>query len=386
MQLRSSAGSVAGLLTLCLAAAGPAAAAPVTVELRIEGPSHTLFEGPVTTDVRTFRFTDPPDEHRCDGTAANQGPSASPVPTRGAAIAEAAERTPFSTSGQWFDSLGSPSFSEIAGESVAFDPATNRFLAEFKNDQFASRGSCADPIQAGDEVLFAYTDGSEPLLSLAGPAGARPGEAVSVTVSDASTGAAVPGATVGESTTADDGTALVGPYGDRGDHDLKATKPGSVRSNRLRVCVSDGADGFCGTTAPGTPAPPPPAAAAPDTTAPLGRIASIRDGRRFARRSAPRELAGTVAADPSGLRTVKLSLTRNVRGNCSYYSPRKERFRRTSCGRRVNFAIGDAPEWSYLLPHRLGRGRYVLDVVAVDRAGNRDRRARGRSRVVFFVR
>ena len=50
------------------------------------------------------------------------------------------------------------------------------------------------------------------------------------------------------------------------------------------------------------------------------------------------------------------------------------------------FAIGDRPDWSYLLPARLGQGRYVLDVIAIDKAGNRDRLARGRSRVVFFVR
>jgi hypothetical protein len=41
---------------------------------------------------------------------------------------------------------------------------------------------------------------------------------------------------------------------------------------------------------------------------------------------------------------------------------------------------------SYLLPHRLGRGRYVLDVIATDGAGNREALARGTSRVVFFVR
>ena len=40
-----------------LVAAPSTLAAPVTVDLRIEGPSRTLFEGPVTTDVRTFHFT-----------------------------------------------------------------------------------------------------------------------------------------------------------------------------------------------------------------------------------------------------------------------------------------------------------------------------------------
>jgi hypothetical protein len=37
----------------------------------------------------------------------------------------------------------------------------------------------------------------------------------------------------------------------------------------------------------------------------------------------------------------------------------------------VFFRIGDRPDWSYLLPRRLGRGRYTLRVAAIDRAGNR---------------
>src|SRR3954451_18000984 len=70
-------GLVAGIALL---AAAPAGAAPVTVDLRIEGPNRTVIEGPVTTDVRAFRFSGDSTAHRCDGTAANQGPSGAPVP------------------------------------------------------------------------------------------------------------------------------------------------------------------------------------------------------------------------------------------------------------------------------------------------------------------
>src|SRR3954454_23176512 len=48
---------ISGLAAVTLASAllAPAAgAAPVSVQLRIEGPTRTLFEGPVATDVRTF--------------------------------------------------------------------------------------------------------------------------------------------------------------------------------------------------------------------------------------------------------------------------------------------------------------------------------------------
>ena len=356
MKLRSPAGLAAGLTAAMLLAA-PAAAAPVTVELRIEGPTRTLFEGPVTTDVRPFRFTGETTAHQCDGTTVG-GASPSPVPTRGAALAAAAERTPFSIVGSWHAQFGA-SFTEIAGESVAFDPGTNRFLAEFKNDAFAGLGACADPIQSGDDLLFAYADGSEKLLELSGPARARPGEAVTVRVTEPS-GAPVEGATVGGRQTAADGRAVVGPLA-RGDNDLKAAKTGAIRSNRLRVCVTDGADGACGTLQPNPP----------DRTAPVATIAGLRDGQVFRRRRAPRELRGSVSADPSGLWAVKIRLTRRLGGKCWYFSGTRERFLKRTCGKSYAFKVGDRADWSYLLPSRLPRGRYVLNTYAIDNAFNR---------------
>jgi hypothetical protein len=367
-------GLVAGFV---LVMAAPAGAAPVTVQLRVEGPSQTLFEGPVTTDVRAFAFTGDSAQHRCDGTAdENGGTSPVPVPTRGAAVAEASERTPFATSGQWFDSLGSPSFSSIAGESVAYDPGTNRFLVEYKNAQPAFVGSCGDPIASGDDVLFAYGDGSEQLLKLTGPAAAKPGESATVKVVDAASGAPVSGATVGGSVTGADGNAVVGPLSQRGNQDFKATRSGTIRSNRLRVCVSDGQDGACGTTVPA----PAVRGAARDSVAPVTRLA-LRDGQSFSRGRAPRLLRGSVAPDPSGLRAVKLRLTRRDGGRCSYFSGKRETWRASRCGRSFWFAIGDRADWSYLLPARLARGSYVLEAKAIDGAFNRGARARVRFRV-----
>ena len=121
MKHRSAAGLAGLVLALLLTA--PAVAAPVTVDLRIEGANATLFEGKVTTDVRGFRFSGDPVEHVCDGTAANSGPSQTPVPTRGAALAEAAERTPFAIAGTWNAQFGAPTFSTVLGENVEYDPA-----------------------------------------------------------------------------------------------------------------------------------------------------------------------------------------------------------------------------------------------------------------------
>lgn len=371
MKIRFSTGLAAGLVVTVLAAA-PAHAAPVTVNLRIEGPTSTIFEGPVTTDVRTFHFTSGADTgpHQCDGTTTG-GTSPSAVPTRGAALAQAADTAPFASDGTWFDAFG-PSFSTVAGQSVAFDPATNKFLAEFKNGSFASVGACADPISTGDDVLFAYTDGNEPLLKLAGPARAQPGQAVTARVVDTGTGNPVAGASVDGHTSGADGLVTVGPFTTTGDHDLKATKTGTVRSNRLRVCVTNGSDGACGSVVPSPP----------DTTAPTATIAGIRNGQHFSRKKAPRELHGTVTADPSGLWAVKIRLTRKLGNTCWYFSGSKERFLKRTCGKQYAFKVGDQPTWSYLLPSRLPRGSYVLDTYAIDNAFNHgsDKRVRFRVR------
>ena len=100
-------------------------------------------------------------------------------------------------------------------------------------------------------------------------------------------------------------------------NDFKATKTGAIRSNRLRVCVTDGTDGACGTTVP----PP------PDTTAPTGHDRRHPQRPALLPPRAPRELHGTVSADPSGLWAVKIRLTRRARARrCWYFSGTKERF------------------------------------------------------------
>jgi hypothetical protein len=369
MKHRSAAGLAGLVLALLLAA--PAAAAPATVNVRIEGANATLFEGQVTTDVRGFRFTGDPVAHTCDGTGANSGPSPVPVPTRGAALAEAAERTPFAIAGTWNAQFGAPSFTSVAGENVAYDAATDRFLVEIKNGEGSNFGACGDPIQTGDEVVFAYAKFGDRVLKLTGPATAQPGAQVTVRVTDAGKDNPVPGATVAGITTDSDGRATVGPFS-AGEHALQAEKPGVIRSNHLRLCVTNGSDGACGSPLP----------SARDTTAPTASILGIRDGQRFSRRRAPRELRGTASADPSGLWAVKIRLTRRFRGTCWYFSGSREQFLRRTCGKQYAFKVGDRSEWSYLLPARLPRGRYVLDTYAIDNAFNRGEE----SRVVFRVR
>ena len=334
MNLHRRSGLAAGALGLGLLA--PAAAhAAVPVNLRVEGPTRTVFEGRVTVPVHAFRFTGQKASHECDGVP--QGTQKSPVPTRGGAIAVAAERFGFALKGSWSDSFGSPTFTRVGSQKVTYDAGTQRYLAEFVDGAASQLGSCAERVHRGDDVLFAYSTGSEPLLALSGGA-ARLAPGATRTVRVTAGGTPVEGATVGGTTTAADGTATVGPLS-RGYHVLKARKAGSVRSNGVRICVT-----------------------APGACAPLVRITDIRGGQRFARSAAPRRLRGVVRAAPFGLRSVTLRLARRGHGTRTL---------------KVHRAFG----FSRALLARLPRGRYVLRAVARDRRG-----VAGTDRVAFSVR
>jgi hypothetical protein len=366
MKLTVIAGTVAGLLAF----SAPAYAAPVTVNLRIEGANSTLFEGLVTTDTAPFVAADGP--HPC-GTA----------PTRGAVISTAAQAGAITMQATWNSQFSNPSFTSINGENLTYDAGTGRFLGEYQNGAFASAGSCDDIVHDGDEVLYAYADGTEKLLALSGPTTAKPGETVSLKVTDGKD--PVAGATVGGVQSGADGSVTVGPFTTMGDHDLKATKTGTIRSNRVRVCVTDGADGACGTTTrpPACACLPLPSPKSPDHAAPVAKLTGFSDHQVF--KTGPRELKGSFA-DASGVKSVKLRLAKRAGGKCSYFSGKLETFRHTKCGTEKYFAIGDRADWTYLLPAKLGKGRYVLDAVAIDGAGNRTPLARGTTRVVFTVR
>lgn len=354
-----------GLLIACLLLIVPASAgaAPTTVDLRIEGPTSTLYEGPVTTDVRPWQFSSgDTTAYQCDGTSYNAGTgsgSPTPVPTSGAALMAAG----LNTTGTWTvfgGGFGAGfSLSTVNGVNVGFDIATNRYMVEYYNNASASTGACAQPIANGDSVLFAYADGSEQLLRLSGPATSGSGQPVTLKVTDAGTGAAIAGATVGGATTNASGEAVVGPLPD-GVNAFKASKTGAIRSNTARVCVNTGNTGLCGT---------------PDKTTPKVEIA-IKNGKKYRKRG-PRSLTGT-ATDNDGVRSVQLRLSQRVSTRskrCTYFSASKLKFvKQSRCGvtRAKLFAVqASGGKWSYLLPKAPGRGRYVLDAIVTDNAGNK---------------
>src|SRR5207302_730688 len=100
----------------------------------------------------------------------------------------------------------------------------------------------------------------------------------------------------------------------------------------------------------------------------------------------PQIIKGAVQ-DTAGLTGVAIRLRRRIGRRCAYYSARSERFVPTHCGGGPFFSVGNGTSFTYLLPQRLGRGHYALDIEAADVRGLRDNvPVRGRSEVVFDVR
>jgi hypothetical protein len=357
MKLNLSAGLAAGLIAL---SAAPALAAPANVTVRVEGAGSTLVDaGRVTTAAQPVSKAG----HDCSGTSA------------GGALDKA-------TAGNW-TAAWDPNFGHFVQGIMGETPAGDDYWSLWINHKLSSVGACAPEaeLQEGDSVLFfrdtCHYNGTacsnDPVLplGLTAPAYAQEGSTAQVTVvryDAGGTAAPVAGASVGGAVTDAAGHATVS-FPAAGTVRLKADKPGFARSEGVDVAVSVSKSG------------PPPSV---DRTAPKATLSGLKDHAVL--KTGPRALRGSVGADPSGIKAVKLRLTKRVGKQCWYFSGRSEVFKRVGCGKGAYFAIGDRADWSYLLPSRLTKGRYVLDAVAIDGAGNRTPLARGTTRVVFTVR
>jgi hypothetical protein len=117
----------------------------------------------------------------------------------------------------------------------------------------------------------------------------------------------------------------------------------------------------------------------------VAKTTGIVEGQVYGPHKGPRVLAGTVLAHGS-VTSVTLELRRSHRGRCSSYDGTTGRFVAARCGVGRSFPVASSAAFSYLLPAALGAGRYVLDIHAVDSAGNTTALARGTTRIVFYVR
>jgi hypothetical protein len=381
---------LACLLSLALATVARAAG-PATVTVRVEGQERTLLAATTVTTNTTPVDKDGKPLDTCSGTSA------------AGALDQA---TSGNWSGTYFEGLGY-SAETILGESHSFESgaAANIFWSFWLNNAPSTLGICEVQLNPGDSILlfpecFSET-GACPAapnpLGISAPSVAEAGSPVTVAVSSYANanGAASPaaGATVSAgatSATTDAGGHATLTLSQTGNVTLDVTAPDSIRTEAT-ICVHNGNDGNCGTTAPSAAAPVAAQGVAGAKSAYAGpyavvaRATGILDGHVYPAKHAPRLLSGTVLSH-TGVASVSLRLRRSYKGRCFAYNGTRESFARARCGAGSFFEVSRAASFSYLLPAALARGRYVLDLEAVDAAGNRTSLARGTSRVVFYVR
>ena len=270
-RLRRTALSLALLLT-ALATAPAAHALPVTMNLRVEGPTKTVFDGPVTTDGHDVT-TQTAGTHKCDGT--NGAAEPEPGPTATAALDDAAKLAGFTIDGPYGNFGIDDYFLErVADEQI--DP-NSEYWSLWINHGFSDKGGCQKRVLAGQDVLWAGIPFSVSIpLKLTGPDSAVTGQPVQVKVTDGSNGDPQGAATVGGATTGADGQATL-TFPSEGIYRLKAEKPDTIRSNTVVLCVDPPGAAPC-TSSDGTPPVIESGFGASDRDLPGRRLAS-RDGR-----------------------------------------------------------------------------------------------------------
>lgn len=368
-RIAGQAALAAALLVLSLAPG--AGAAPVTVKLRVEGLTQTIYEQRVTTDAKNVTGGGS-QSHKCDGTNGSVNPA--PGPTMTSALDDGAIAGAFTWAGTWFDSFDDFGIDRIGPDAV--DNDNFRYWGYALNGTAVEVGGCQQQVKEGDEVLFAYDFFNKvKRLTLSGPATANAGDPVGLSVADTAAESRPPvqGATVGGAMTGADGVARV-TFTSTGTYALKAEAPDAVRSNAIVVCVHDGADGNCGTVKP---------------VPPSARVAGLVTGAKIPQADAPTELRFEITPGTSPVSLVKVSLTTRRAGVCRAFSARTGRFRVATCrAQHFTRVRGDVKSGSVVqsLSGGLARGRYVLDVAVKAHDGRTDSRVeRGRTRIVFRV-
>jgi hypothetical protein len=407
--------SVALLAVLLLCSA--AIAAPITVNLRVEGSTETLYEGPIATEPETIETLSSNGPHPCNYTengssGAKEGDGGNASATATTALHDAAVAAGLAFDAEWFGS--GTNDNENPGDFFVSQVGTdiNQTSSPYDswgfavNDTTSPVGGCQVALAPGNEVLWAYNYFNlAHLLSLSGPNAASTGTPITVHVTDAQTGAALSGAAIGKvsggitttlagsPTTDSNGNATI-TLSQTGTVKLKATQSDSVRSNGLTICVHNGNDGTCGTSIPGVTGPgtgPSGGSALSIVQSPavadIARTAGVLNGHVYAHRRSPRVLRGSVGVPVDGtLRQVRISLQRRVGGRCFRFDGQREQFVRAKCGVTSFFSVGGSESFSYLLPAPLPAGRYIYDIEAIDSAGHPTKLVPGVSHVVFRVR
>ncbi|HET6998582.1 MAG TPA: DUF4430 domain-containing protein [Solirubrobacterales bacterium] len=155
--MRTILATLAVATTIVTAGVPAAEAAPAAVNVRIEGETETLFEGPVLTDGHNVRASSdtkaPEGGRRCNGLNNSQNPLPGPTPT--AASVDAMSILDLDFDGQWYAEPFEDYFIKRWGPD-AQDDAEAEYWGVVVNNVFTNVGGCQYQLDGGDEVLWVY--------------------------------------------------------------------------------------------------------------------------------------------------------------------------------------------------------------------------------------
>lgn len=230
MKLRIGTLAVLASLAVCAAAW----AKPVIVNVRIEGPKRTFFDGNVAArpEVLTKDSSGP---HACNGE--NNGANKTPGATVTTALDAAARKAHFSWAATWYSSP--PDF--LVTAIGPFAGGSSTFWSAVLNYKTLPVGGCQVEVHTGDQVLWYFASTQKYDLELIGPKHVGSGHALKLKVLAYSTSA--PYASRPAASASVDGHKA-STHGivtlhitRRGRHKLRATMPDAVRSNAIVVDV-----------------------------------------------------------------------------------------------------------------------------------------------------
>jgi hypothetical protein len=164
--MRTPITTLAVALLITVTTAGVARATPTQVNVRIEGRSGTLFEGPILTEGHEIEASSDTQERLCDGVNPNDPGNTTPGPTPTAASVDAMSLIGETFDGRWYGGSLDDYFITRWGPD-AQNAAKGEYWGILVNNVFTSVGGCQYELGAGNEVLWAYNAfASRPFLAL----------------------------------------------------------------------------------------------------------------------------------------------------------------------------------------------------------------------------
>ncbi len=152
--------TVAALIVITLASAQ---AAPIPINVRIEGRSETLFEGPIWTEGHDVQAASDSEARACDGINPLDPQNKTPGPTPTTASVDAMSLIGETFDGQWY-----PGYHDYFITHWGPDREEEGMSwGVLVNNVFTDVGGCQYELGTGDEVLWAYNAfGHRPFLAL----------------------------------------------------------------------------------------------------------------------------------------------------------------------------------------------------------------------------